>query len=120
MAARKSTKKAAPKKAAPKKMDTPDPKVEKKSGMVGFFGSKAVEDFIKNRIGFLSEDCTFDYMPFHEDIRSGRSQFARYDIVCRHKDGETILHYKVNFDSNGKFVPDPVLDNTVALKMMKG
>lgn len=91
----------------------------KMAGMTGFFGSKTAEDFIKSRIGFLAEGCTFDYMPFHEDIRAGRSQFARYDIMCKHKDGELIVHYKVNFDSNGRFVPDSVVDNTKALQLMK-
>ena len=86
----------------------------------GFWGSKAVEDFVKSKIGFLAEGCTFDYIPFHEDIRAGKTQFSRYDLICKHKDGETILHYKVNFDSSGRFVPDPVLDNTMTLKMMKG
>lgn len=86
---------------------------------VGFWGSKAVEEFVKNRIGFLAEGCTFDYIPFPDDIRAGKSQFSRYDIICNHKDGELILHYKVNFDSSGKFVPDPIRDNVNALRMIK-
>ena len=108
--------------ATKKKVKKVPEKVEEqpKAGMVGFWGSKMVEDFIKNRIGFLAEGCTFDYMPYPEDIRAGKSQFPRYDIMCRHKDGELILHYKVNFDSAGRFVPDPVVENIVALRMMKG
>lgn len=94
--------------------------VKKEAGQTGFWGSKMVEDFIKNRIGFLAEGCTYDYMPFPDDIRKGMSQFQRYDIVCRHKDGEIILHYKVNFDHYGRFVPDQIVDNTVVLNMQKG
>lgn len=90
------------------------------AGMTGFWGSKSVEEFVKNKVGFLAEGCSFDYMPYPEDIRAGKSQFSRYDLMCRHKDGELILHYKVNFDSTGRFVPDPVIDNTTALRMMKG
>jgi len=86
----------------------------------GFYGSKSVEEFIKKKVGFLAEGCTYDYMPYPEDIRAGRSQFARYDIMCKHKDGELILHYKVNFDSTGRFVPDPIVDNTNALRLVKG
>jgi hypothetical protein len=118
MAAKKKVATKAKKK--PVATPLPEPKVEEQKGMAGFCGSKAVEDFIRNRIGFLAEGCSFDYMPFYEDIKAGRSQFARYDIICKHKDGETILHYKVNFDSSGRFVPDPVVDNTVALRLMKG
>lgn len=99
----------------------PEPVEEKKEpGMVGFWGSKGVEEHIKNKVGFLAEGCTFDYMPYPDDIRKSLKQFSRYDIVCRHKDGEVILHYKVNFDSSGRFVPDQIVDNIIALRSMKG
>lgn len=85
----------------------------------GFYGSKGVEDHIKNKIGFLAEGCTFDFIPFPDDIRAGNTQFGRYDVICRHKDGEVILHYKVNFDSSGRFVPDALVDNTNKLRLSK-
>ena len=87
--------------------------------MDGFWGSKQVESFIKNKIGFLAEGCVFDYIPYPDDIRKGLSKFARYDILCKHKDGDLILHYKVNFDDYGRFVPDPIVDRSSILKTVK-
>jgi len=94
--------------------------VKKNGPQTGFWGGDAVESFVKTKLGAFANSCTFDYIPFYEDIKAGKNQFFRYDIVCRHKDGDLVLHYKINFDSSGKFTPDPIADNLSIVRMKKG
>lgn len=114
-----AAKKTAVKKPAAKKAVKKVDEV-KQPGAPGFLGSVTAENIMKQRLGMLANECDFSYVPHMDDIRSALTQFSRYDIIARHKDGDTVLHYKFQLDHHGRMIPDQVVDRVNLKLTQKG